>query len=124
MLHEIKVYKQDSGINIESDVLKKLTKEKFFASLQDHQIDLKYLAENHKDDPNYVGKFNLFLRTMKRSYHIMISESIVYLEDEGVKQKFLLSLLSQQNMFSLETELREKYKLAKANPNILDQYFE
>lgn len=124
MLHEIRILKQDDGINVETDVLKKLTREKFFANLQDHQIDLKYLSENYKDDLNYVGKFNLFLRIMKRSCHIMLSESVIYLEEEGLKQKFLLSILSQENMFSLETELREKYKLSKANPNILDQYFE
>ncbi len=124
MLHEIKVQKQDTGVNIEVDVIKKLIREKFFACLQDYNINLEYLSENYKTDLNYVAEFNRFLRLMKKHYHITVCESVLFLEDEGMKQKILLSILSQENEMSLKIELGEKYKLRKENPNTIDQYFE
>lgn len=126
MLHEIKVaHNTSTGVNIEGDVIKKITRERFFAEIQDYQIDLKYLLESHKSDLNYLAKFNTFLRILKQSQHVSLAESVLFLEEEGMETKIILSkILSEENMCALERELGEKYRLQKANPNILDQYFE
>lgn len=122
MQHEIKVQKSYSDTNIESEVIKKISRERFFGELQDQNIDFKHLVKNFKDDVNGLGKFNFFLRMIKQNYHINIFESILFLEEEGYKVKAVGALLSSDNKFILKTELNEKFKTKKVEPSILEKF--
>lgn len=122
MQYEIKVQKNYSDTNIESEVIKKISRERFFGELQDQSFDLKSLIKNYKEDFNGVGKFNFFLRMMKQNYHINIFEAVIFLEDEGYKVSSIDSLLSSENRFALKTELNEKFKTKKIEPSILDKF--
>ncbi len=122
MQYEIKVQKSYSETNIESEVIKKISKEKFFGELQDQNIDFKYLIKNFKEDVNGLGKFNFFLRMVKQNYHINIFESILFLEEEGFKIKAIGALLSSDNKFVLRTELTEKFKTKKIEPSLIEKF--
>lgn len=122
MQYEIKVQKSYSDTNIESEVIKKISRDKFFGELQDQGIDFKTLIKNFKDDVNGLGKFNFFLRLMKQNYHINVFESILFLEEEGYRVKSIAALLTSENRFTLKTELNEKFKTKKVEPSILEKF--
>ena len=124
MLHEIKIKKEFNYSNMENDVMKKISREKFFGELQEHNINLYYLINNGKKDLNYVAKFNFFLRIAKQNHHISIINSLLFLEDEGYEGKKIAQFLNRDMKNELKTEHDEKYK-AKKKPvqSIIENYF-
>ncbi len=122
MQYEIKVQKNLSEINIENEVIKKISRERFFGELQDQNIDFKILVKNFKEDLNTLGKFNFFLKMMKQNFNINIYESILFLEEEGYKTKSVGALLTSDNKYTLRMELTEKFKTRKIEPSILEKF--
>lgn len=123
MLHEIKIKKDYYDSNLEGDVTKKISKERFYAEMQDYNISIKYLLENYKTDFNYVANFNHFLRVVKQNHQISICESILILQEDDHDLKKLRNILSSEMTTQLEKELQEKYKLKKTEKSFIDNYF-
>jgi hypothetical protein len=124
MLHEIKIKKDYNDFHMESDLQKKISREKFFGEYQDYNIDLKYLIENYKTDHNYVARFNHFLKVVKTNHQVGICESILILsDDEHTEFKKIIKLLSSEMYDQLEKELGEKYKLRKVEKSFIDNFF-
>ena len=111
MQYEIKVKKNLNEVNIESDVIKKISKERFFGEMHDQNIDIKILMRTYKEDLNATGKFNFFLRMMKQNFHINLYESMLFLEEEGHKPKNIFALFTSDNKHALKMEFVEKFKL-------------
>ena len=122
MQYEIKVQKNLNEINIENEITKKISKERFFGEFQEHNFNLKNLIVNVKQDINNLAKFNFFLKMMKQNYHINIYESILFIEEEGHDIKKLGSLLNTENTHVLKTELSERLKTRKSEPSILEKF--
>ncbi len=123
MLHEIKIKKDYYDANLEGDVTKKIIKERFYAEMQDYNIDMKYLLSNYKVDLNYVALFNHFLRVVKTNHQICIYESLLILDDDEWDIKKVMKLLTSEMHNQLEIEMGEKYKLKKAEKSLIDKFF-
>lgn len=122
MQYEIKVKKNLNEVNIESDVIKKISKERFFVEMHDQNIDIKLLMRTYKEDLNATGKFNFFLRMVKQNFHINLYESMLFLEEEGHKPKNIFALFTSDNKHALKMEFVEKFKTSKIEPSILEKF--
>jgi len=96
--------------NIENKFLNGINKKTFFDAVEKENINLANILLNKNRPIREYHKFNLFLRKLNR-HGLTIYECIMYMEEEYVKFKKILSMLDAENIFRLKDELSKKFKI-------------
>ena len=107
----------------ENDLVNEINRKQFFECLEFFDFDIRNIFENTSDQYYFYREcFNDILRKIKRTFNIMMLDSILYLDQDCVDIKYIISMLDDWSKSILKHEINKKYGM-NITTNTIEKFF-
>lgn len=119
-MQEIK-FKTHVDNNVEDDVYRKITKEKFWMSMRDINVDFKKIMKYKNVLLDEIAKLNIEINRLNQENQMPMIDMVVMIsEEEYIPVRYFIKILDSENMKILKKELIEFFKLKGHNCEDID----
>ena len=103
--------KREQGFqkNTENEIIRSCLKSKFFEYLAKENLDLDIVANGKRNRNEQFHIFNLFIRKMYEEHKILMTDMILFLEEDWFEMKVAANCFNEENLLYLKEELAIKY---------------
>lgn len=105
--------------SIENDIIRKVMKDKFFNEMKPYDFNFDVISSGKRNKNESFHIFNLFLKNMYEEHRILMTDMILFLEEDLFEVKPLLLCLNEENTVILREELSIKYRRKKSKLELL-----
>lgn len=105
--------------SIENDIIRKVMKDKFFNEMKPYAFNFDVISSGKRNKNESFHIFNLFLKNMYEEHRILMTDMVLFLEEDLFEVKPLLLCLNEENTVILREELSIKYRRKKSKLELL-----
>lgn len=105
--------------NVENDIVRNVLKAKFFQYMEPYNFDFDIISSGKRNRNEEFHKFNLFLKYMYEESKILMSDMVLFLEEDMFEVKQIVQCLNEENMIILREELSIKFRRKKSKLELL-----
>ena len=105
--------------SIENDIIRKVMKDKFFNEMKPYDFNFDVISSGKRNKNESFHIFNLFLKNMYEEHRILMTDMVLFLEEDLFEVKPLLLCLNEENTVILREELSIKYRRKKSKLELL-----
>lgn len=105
--------------SIENDIIRKVMKDKFFNEMKPYDFNFDVISSGKRNKNESFHIFNLFLKNMYEEHRILMTDMVLFMEEDLFEVKPLLQCLNEENTVILREELSIKYRRKKSKLELL-----
>lgn len=105
--------------SMENDIIRKVMKDNFFNEMKPYAFDFDVISSGKRNKNEAFHIFNLFLKNMYEEHRILMTDMVLFMEEDLFEVKPLLQCLNEENTVILREELSIKYRRKKSKLELL-----